>query len=381
MTVTASDLKTYKSSIITDTLINGGVISSNLVIDNVVNNLFPNITDAERLVGGSRYRKVFTKNENSSDIAALNVARMLTSVSSAADYFQIIAGTDTDTQAEADDYTAWKGAGVLNAGVSAAGTSVVVDYETNSGVANGDTVLIYQIKVNLTGVTGTFQDNEKITESGGAYGYVNNAQASYLIMNANAGIDAADVITGADSAATATVSSIEILSEYLTVSNVSWSSNQGTLTVSQLANDYIAGAIVGSLVAHGDLEPASSGWTETSSAGTYDETTYPLVMFNIGTVNDNWTLTFSDATNFTVSGTTTGSVGSGTTGGDFQPANGASYYFKIASAGFAGTWANGDTIEFTTVHAAKALWFKETWAAAIASSQNIVVISAKAESA
>ena len=381
MPVTASDFKVYKSLVITNTTANGGGISSNEVVDNVVNNGFSNVTDAERQAGGTRYRKFFLKNINSLNIALLSVAAFLGSISSAADYFQIIAGNDTDTQAEADDYTAWKGTGYLDTGISAGGTSLVVNYETSSGVANADVCFIRQIKLNLTNVNGVFEDDEKIIETGGAYGWINNAQSSYLIMNLNKGIEATATIIGSSSGATATVDSIETLTEYVDVSNVSWASNQATVTVSTLVNTYLSGAIVSSLVSLDNLTPALSDWTETSTSGTYDETTYPVILYNIGTVSDDWTLTFSDSSNFSVSGSITGSVGSGNTGSDFQPAHGASYYFKIASAGWGGTWADGDTVEFTTIHSARSVWLKETWAAGVASGCNDIMLSRKGESA
>jgi len=380
MPVISSDLTLYKSEYVTNTTANGGVISDNEITDNVLNNLFPNILDAERVAGGSRYRKFFLKNENSSDISTINPAVLLSSITASGDYMQIHTGTDTDTQAEADDYTAWKGAGVLNAGVSAGGTEIVADYEAASGVANSDVVMIRQIKLNLTGGAGTFQANEKIT-AGSEYGWINDVQTGYIVLNLNYGLLAADVITGMTSGATATISSIEQKAEYLTVSNTAWDSNAATLTVSQLANDYLAGSVVSTLVDTVDLTPTSSGWTETSSAGTYDESSYPITLYNIGTTSEDWTLTFSNATTFSVVGSITGSVGSGTTGGDFKPVNGSSYYFMIATAGWGGTWANGDTIEFTTVHAAQGMWVKQTWAAAIASGASDVMLAYKGESA
>lgn len=60
-----------------------------------------------------------------------------------------------------------------------------------------------------------------------------------------------------------------------------------------------------------DLLATVDNWVETG-AGTYNESTYPVLLDHIGTAEQTWTLTFTDATNFTVIGDTIGSVGSNT---------------------------------------------------------------------
>lgn len=97
-----------------------------------------------------------------------------------------------------------------------------------------------------------------------------------------------------------------------------------------------------------------SEWTETSTNGTYDETTNPVQMYNDGTVEDDWVLTFSNASDFAVSGAYYGTIGSGSINSDFSPDNPdtGQPYMTIPSAGWGGSWENGDTIEFTTSPAA-----------------------------
>lgn len=91
-------------------------------------------------------------------------------------------------------------------------------------------------------------------------------------------------------------------------------------------------------------------WEESSSSGTYDEGTYPLGLHNDGTVEEDWTLTFSSASDFTVSGAYYGTVGSGTISGDFAPTNPntGQPYFTLSADGWGGTWASGETIMFST---------------------------------
>jgi len=104
-----------------------------------------------------------------------------------------------------------------------------------------------------------------------------------------------------------------------------------------------------------DTETSVTTPVVTSTAGTLDTTTYPIILDNIGTVYEAWTITFSDATNYTLTGDTlTGTIASGTTSGDLSPTNSdvSKPYFTLEYEAFGGTFANGDTITFTTSPAA-----------------------------
>lgn len=100
-----------------------------------------------------------------------------------------------------------------------------------------------------------------------------------------------------------------------------------------------------------DLEPSTASFTVTTAgSGDYDDTTYPLELDNYGSVEEDWTLTWTSATAFTLTGDTLGTVGTGAIGSDFSPTNGdvSRPYFTLRTAGFSGTYASGDTITFTT---------------------------------
>ncbi len=110
-----------------------------------------------------------------------------------------------------------------------------------------------------------------------------------------------------------------------------------------------------------DVECSVDNWVETAAGdGTYDETTYPVVTDNIGTVEETWTLTFTSATDFGVVGDSIGSVGTGSTAGDFTPSNAAfsKPYLTLDKDGWAGTWASADTVVFQTHPAAVPIWQK-----------------------
>lgn len=159
----------------------------------------------------------------------------------------------------------------------------------------------------------------------------------------------------------------------------SYSGNVATVdleTGHQIANAYLTSNTFGSgCINAGDVETAVSSWAENSVSGTYDESGYPLVMYNDGTEQDNWTLTFTSPTNFTVSGANEGSIGTGNTGADFEPTNpntGQSY-FKIDKNGWGGTWIAAETITFTTSPSAQPLWLKEVVPVSTAQESNNLI--------
>ena len=65
MALSAASLKFYRSTTWDDTSSNGGAINTGVEITTATSqNIFPNITDAERLSGVTKYKKVFFRNEN-----------------------------------------------------------------------------------------------------------------------------------------------------------------------------------------------------------------------------------------------------------------------------------------------------------------------------
>jgi hypothetical protein len=307
-----TDLKLYKSLVITDTSINGDRVGYSEVADNVLNNLFPNVSAEERAAGGSRLRKAFFRNVNASLETLSNARVMIQHPSTQGD----LAGTEKQ-----------HAAGVLNAQANAGGTQVVVDFDDASEVDLADTDILWIAAVTWDSGNGKW-----------------------------------------------TVTA----SEFNTVSGTpSWVGNQATIDLgSQLQNTYAAGSVCAMVIDLSDIKASAESWTETSAAGTYDEASNPLEFDAMGTVDDDFTLEFSDATNFTVTGLKEGNIGSGDISTDFAPTNPntSTPYFTLRAAGWGGTWAAGDTITFTTHPAAAGIWIKEIWAAGAAIGSNMVPI-------
>ena len=301
-----TDLLLMKSVTISDAEANGGRQSYTQVSSNVLNNMFSNVSQADRTAGVTKYRKFFFRNKNASNETAANSRLWISSKSTGGDYFRLKAGTDIDTQAEADDYTEWMGTGYLDGAVSTDATTFDAIFDINNGIYNGSMI--------------------RITDNSGG-------------------------------------------EEFLTIAGsggVTWLGNTATIvTTSSVRSTYPSGqnSLVSGVIDLGSLITSTSDWAETTASGTYDEVTYPVAMNNIGTVSDDWTITFTAATTFIVSGANTGSVGTGSTASNFSPVNasagGGAYYFVLSSAGWGGTWQTGETVTFTTVHSSAGIWIKE----------------------
>lgn len=303
MAIIASELKLYQSAIVTNDTTNGGRLSSNEIVDGQANNLFPNITETQRLAGLSLTRKAFYKVANDADTVGNETKLYIQDITPAGTSAVLYAATQRDTAADLTGSERKYGAGRLNANVSSAATIIVVDAELNNGA-------------NLI-----FQAGDKIYITDGTNGEV------------------ATIAAG----------------------GVAWSVDQATLTLDAgLLNSYAVATptTVSSCFEAGTVQATVDNWVETSTAGTYDETGSALVLDSIGSVEQTWTVTFSDATNFSVVGDTLGSVGSGTVGVDFTPSNPdfTKPYFTLLAAGFGGTWAVGETIVFQTHPAAVPIW-------------------------
>jgi len=297
MAIVSAELKLYKSSVVNDTSSNGGRLSANEAVDAVKNNVFPDISNTERVAGITRSRKLHYKIANDDDLSGTSAHLCLDQITAGGGRVVIYesAANARDTQGDLTGSERLYGVGELNADISASATSLVVNAEAGSGA---DLI---------------FQDGDTV--------YISDGSNSEF----------ATIDTG----------------------GVSWSTDQATITlVAGTTNAYAAATptVVAACIDQATVDTSTDNWVETSTLGTFDETTYPIINDSIGTVEETWTVTFSSATNYSVSGDTLGSIGSGITSSDFSPNNGdfTKPYFTLTAAGFGGTWANGETIVFQT---------------------------------
>jgi hypothetical protein len=306
MTILAAELQFFLPATVTDTTANGGRISAAAITSGAVANVFPHVFSAERTAGSTKRRKLFLKVSNDADETLFAPWVCLDGPTAAQDYVYFHVGTQRDTAADITGSERKYGAAPLKTTVTAGGSTITVTVENVAltGIyQNGDTVRI----------------TDKATPSSGT------GNEELVTINGAPSVSGSDV----------------------------------TMTLSTaLVNGYAAGSKVASVYRPGtDLACTISNWAETG-AGTYNETTYPVIRDNIGTIEQTWTLTFTDATHFTVVGDTVGSVGSGQVSTNFSP-NNPSFtkpYFTLEAAGFGGTWATNNTIVWQTHPAALPIW-------------------------
>jgi len=341
MTIVDSELVMLKSKEVSDDSTNGGLMDNNAVVTSgVVNNVWPSVFKAERLSGSTKYRKTFLKVANDADETLFNTQVWMDIITPADDWVTLFAGTQTDVQSGIGGSEEHYGCGTLKSDVVSGAASFVVTVEDVSLVTGGADEI--------------FRDGDTIR------------------------------ITNKDTPSSGTgTEEIQVISGTPTVAG-----NDVTITiVGTLNNDYNVldntyGTRVMSVFEPGDISGSFDNFVEAVAGdGTYDESTYPVLLDNIGTIDQTVTLTFTDATNFTAASNVSGvTLSGGSTGADYLPSNPdvSKPYFTLESAGFAGTWASGDTIVFDTIPASKAIWQKRVvpaGAASLTGNKAIVVFS------
>lgn len=327
MPITGSELKMYRSALVSDVAAtNGGVMSNNEVVSAVNNNIFPDAPQSERMAGSTKYRKVFFKNTNSANLALLNPRVYLDKYTQGDDAVYFMASTQTELQSEIGGSPKLYGAGKLDVNAAAGATTlkVLIESASRQFFANGDVIRI---------------SNRPTVNAAGQEEFI--------------------TVSGAPTIAGSVV----------------------TLTLATpLANSYLAAdtRVANVLSAGATLAPSLTG-SNVATVGNGDLAFGSVTLGNLGTVYDQWTLTFTSSTAFTIEGVRSGSLGSGNTLADSAPANpnSGTPYFTIPAAAFSGAWAAGDTATFTTVPAnipLMAVRIIPTGAAAIAGNKFTIAI-------
>jgi hypothetical protein len=315
MAIVDSELQFFRSLVVSDASSNGSVMSSNLITSNVQQNVFPHVFKAERDAGDIKYRKLFAKVSNDDDLTLYNAQAWLDNPTPGDDWIVMWEGTQTDTQGDIAGTEAKYGCALIAANVTGGSDSTVEVTVEDASLATG---------------------NDAIFRNGGLCGITNK-----LTPDAVSGTTEFFTISEAPSVTGTSVT----LTRTGTFS--------GSFTV-------LEGARVFSVLELGDIECVVGTPVVTSTAGTFDHSTYPITGDNIGSVNDTITLSFTDATHFNASGARLGSLGSGIITTNFAPNNPAftKPYFTVEYLAFGGSFVAGDTIVFTIAPAAKGLWQK-----------------------
>ncbi len=318
MSIVRSEIQTvYAPDNISDTPSNGGRMTSNVIPDAVLGNLFPPAGSAELTAGSQRFRKAFYKNENveipvaaNPTGLALQLARIFVErFTPGEDEYMIFEGTQLDTENDLTGSEPLFGCGQLNADVSGGATSVDVAVHDASQFTifrNGDLIrLSNKADIDATGIV------------------------EFVRVHPSTAISVSlDIVTLPLETA--------LVNSFLAV-------DTRVLSVIESGN------VVGSF----DTFIVTTGAT-----GTYDEVGNPIEHDNIATIQQAWTLTFTSATNYDLTGDIVGAVASGNVSSDFAPTNPdfGRPYFTLRSAGFGGTFQSGDTITFNTAPSSRGIW-------------------------
>lgn len=332
MSIISSEIKWRKPVEISDAGTNGGRMTFQEIVSGVQEGVFSNVSEAERTSGSEVWRKVFIQIDNAANLSFIDPKIFVESVTPGEDNFVFINGTQRNTESELTGLEQKYGAGTLSASVTAGGFVISVDVE--------DAVL------------DIFIDGMKIRISEKPDVYSPGNQEFNTIASAAA-----------------------------------YSGNNIELTLDNaLANNYshLTPTKVAAVLEPGTIEFITQNFAVTSGAGTYDNTSYPIELFNTGTIEQDWVATFTSASDYGVVGDTVGSVGAGNTSSNFSPSNpitGANY-FTILSAGFGGTFISGDTFSFTTSPSSVGLWYnRNVPVGALAISGNGAYVGISGESA
>ncbi len=309
MSILSGELVWRKPAEVSDLPTNGGRITATPIPSGVKNNLFPNVPQAERTAGSTKYRKAFVHVANDEGLALIAPKVYVTAPTPGDDRVTIFAGTPTNTQSGITGTEQQYGAGTLNAdaGLGATTCQVLVENAADAIFKSGMTVRI----------------SDRQTVDG-----VGNEQ--FLLLSANA--------TYSGNVATLTFTTTPLAYNFQTVSPT----------------------YVSSVYTPVDTQATVTDIALTSALGTFDSVNHPIVPHGVGSIEQLWTLTFTSSTTFTATGDTVGAIGIGTIGTNFVPANPnfSKPFFTLPSAAFGGTFANGNTIQFRTHPAAIPIWYK-----------------------
>jgi hypothetical protein len=325
-----SDLKFYHPLVINNTTTNGSRMSANQIISGVLQNVFPHVFKAERDAGSTITRKIYGKNADDADGTLFNAAFCIDGTTLGDDWCYFWAGTQRDTAADITGSERKYGGG-LSTTTLTAGSSQTVTVEVKS-----------------TTVTGVFANADKIRITNKA------------TPDSGTGTEQWVTINGAPSV----------------------SGHLVTITFTEaLTDSYAIGSKISSIYFPGDVK-TSLGTISKTGSGTYDDTTYPWVLDNIGTTDEDITCTFTDATHFTVTGDSLGSLGSGIIGTVFTYTNPgfSKPSFTIPVGFWTGTWATGNTLSRTIHPSAAPLWERKiTPAGANSMSNNKITMISSGE--
>lgn len=332
MSIIAGELVWRRAAESSDSGTNGGRMTATAIVSGVKNNLFPDVPQSERTAGSTKYRKAFIHVANDDDLALIAAKVFVTQPTPGDDHVVIFPGTQVNTQSGIGSPAQLYGAGKLSADATAGATSVAVLVEAWS--------------------------TSPIFAAGMMVRVTNKATV--------------DDVSGTEEYRTIAVGGVAVSGNVITL----------TLTAGLTFGYSATNSFVSSVMEIGDVKGTATT-PVVSGGGSYNSGTYPILPDSIGSIQQNWTLTFSSSSQFTVVGDTVGSLGTFNTTADAAPSNPAftKPYFTLSRFGWTSP-QTGTTVTFTTTPAAIPVWYKRIVPAGAASlSGDKVIVAVDGESA
>lgn len=308
MSISSADIQWFNAALTSASVPaqNGGRQSQTQSVSGVKNNLFPDVSAAERASGAEHWRKLFAVLKSADDLPLADVRISLEACTPGESYVLLHQSDPLATQAD----VGWRrpfGVGALAEASAIGAQSLEVTTEADfSGWSDQP-----------------FQEGDVVRV---------DARADCLSPGA---------------------------CEYALVDSVSFVGASVTLTLeAPLAHAYPLGAAVASAIEYGTLVARADDLVLTGGV-TYDAEALPIAVSQVGCCFQQWTVTVTNAATgaLSLSGDTLGAVGTGSTGVDLAPANpDGGVYFTLAAAGWGGTPANGDSLSFLTYPASAAIF-------------------------
>jgi hypothetical protein len=141
------------------------------------------------------------------------------------------------------------------------------------------------------------------------------------------------------------------------------------LTHAYPANETLVSNVVvyGDLYAHVSIPFDQQTWTNawsdaligSSTSAQFNHNLYPIILTNLGTIQERWVLIFNTSTTFNVIGEHVGQIVTGASiSNDLSPTNPATNdpYFTIDHRGFGTGWSAGNVLRFNTYAAGAPVW-------------------------
>lgn len=290
----------------------GGVMNGAIgLVDAVIGGVIADIDDAERVAGSTRRYKGFFHVANSENRpykdAKIFLGDVIENIPES-----VLKGTQTDTWSTAKTGQKY-GVGNLKTAVTAGATTVVVNTQGQSlnHFFNGALVVINS-QLNPTDGTGK--------------------------------------------------------KDFLRVSNVTWSGDEATLTLStpvqydfptsRTLNSQTIKTRVASVAEYGDFKATAVVSDKVSTNGTTNDSA--IVVSHVGGIYQTLTFTMTSATTFSVVSSAGISMPTGQRNSTYAPTNPTAFqpYISIPSTFWGGTWATGDSFKVTTSPCAIPFWLQ-----------------------